>query len=79
MQKPRGREIVQLGEKAMHYLEWNSRYTVISHTKLAADSPKYSFTPSAPCLLTWGVLPRVTSWTRDQAMSLEPWVCPGIS
>ena len=61
MQKPRGRQIVQLGEKAMLYLEWNSRYTLISHTKLVAGSPKYSFAPSAACSLTWGVLPRVTS------------------
>lgn len=31
MQKPRGREIVHLGEKAMHYLEWSSRYTLKPH------------------------------------------------
>ena len=61
MQKPRVREIVQLGEKAMHYLEWNPRYTLISHTKLASGSPKCSFPPSAACSLSWGVLPRVTS------------------
>lgn len=76
MQQPRVREVLQLGEKAMHYLEWNLRDTLISHTKVASASPKYSFPPSAACSLSWGVLPRVTSWTRAQATSLDFLMCP---
>lgn len=51
-QKPRAREVVQLGARVMHCLQWNSRYTRVGHTQLTAVSPKYSFLPSVACSLS---------------------------